>query len=324
MSSASLNFSHQPVLVEPALEALAVSANNVRENGIYVDATFGRGGHTHAILARLGATGRVLAIDRDPDAIAAGQALFKNETRLTLVHARFSALSELLERHELNRRVTGLIIDLGISSPQVDNAMRGFSFLNDGPLDMRMDPQSGISAADWLASVEERELKYVIRRLGEERFAKRIASAIVAVRDIEPIKTTRHLAKIIADSVPVTERHKHPATRTFQAIRIFLNQELEEVENVLPQAINALSTGGRLVVISFHSLEDRMVKRFMRDAAKGDCFPPDFPVTADQLNPQLKLIGKTIRASKQELKCNPRARSAVMRIAEKIAGRVKV
>ena len=308
----------------PVLAAEALSALKVRDDGVYVDATFGRGGHTGCILSQLGESGRVLALDRDPDAITDGRLRFKNESRLTLVHARFSALKEVLLSYDLDRRISGLIIDLGISSPQVDNAARGFSFLNDGPLDMRMDPSHGVSAADWLASVSDKDLVRVLRRYGEERFAKRIAHAIVTTRELEAITTTHQLAKLVSNNVPVKERFKHPATRTFQAIRIYLNEELDEVVNVLPQATESLAEGGRLIIISFHSLEDRLVKRFLRNAAKGDDYPPDFPVTAEQLSPSIKLIGKPVRASEEELARNPRSRSAIMRVAEKLVERTEV
>lgn len=302
---------HVSVLREEAVDAL-----NVTSSSIVVDATYGRGGHTRAILGKLGDTGRMLVIDRDPSAIARANEEWAGEQRIDIVQAPFSRLSAILDSYDLMGRVTGILFDLGVSSPQLDDPGRGFSFSHDGPLDMRMDPGSGISAADWLEQVEEAELIRVLKTLGEERFARRVAAGIKSHGRFE---STAELAGVVAGAVPTREPGKHPATRTFQAIRIAVNRELEEIEGVLPQAVDALAEGGRLVVISFHSLEDRLVKRFIREQSKGDPFPPDLPVRQDMLNPRLKPVGKAIRATGREVEDNRRARSAIMRVAEKIA-----
>ncbi|MEA3291421.1 MAG: 16S rRNA (cytosine(1402)-N(4))-methyltransferase RsmH [Pseudomonadota bacterium] len=305
---------HTPVLEGEVLEALQVSSE-----GVYVDATFGRGGHARAILSRLGEKGRLLVIDRDPAAVAAAQQMLGGDPRVNVVHAPFSSLTAVLARHDIEGRVTGMIFDFGVSSPQLEDGSRGFSFMVDGPLDMRMDTSRGESAAEWLARVDEGELMSILRRFGEERFARRIARAVAEYRAERRIETTAQLASIIAAAVPTREPGKHPATRSFQAIRIAVNEELREIEQALPQAVEALAAGGRLVVISFHSLEDRIVKRFLRDLAKGDPFPPDLPVPASALRPRLRLVGKPVRAGATEVEYNRRARSAVMRVAEKIA-----
>ncbi len=294
----------------------AVAALNINPSSIVVDATYGRGGHTRAILGRLGDKGRMLVIDRDPAAIANAKADWNHEQRIDIVQAPFSRLRDILERYDLTGRVTGLLFDLGVSSPQLDDPGRGFSFSHDGPLDMRMDPGSGVSAADWLEQVEEGELIRVLKSLGEERFARRVAGRIKSHGRFD---STAELADAVAEAVPTREPGKHPATRTFQAIRIAVNRELEEIEGVLPQALDALAKGGRMVVISFHSLEDRLVKRFIREQSKGDPFPPDLPVRQDMLNPRLKPVGKAVRATDSEVDDNRRARSAIMRVAEKIA-----
>ncbi len=304
---------HIPVLSREVVEAL-----NLPADGFLVDATFGRGGHARLCLERLGPNGRILAIDRDPEAVAWGARLFADEPRIKVVRGRFSDLARLIARYVPDVRVDAVLLDLGVSSPQLDSAARGFSFGADGPLDMRMDPESGESAADWLAQVEERELARVIRTLGEERYARRIAAAIKRATAAGALNTTADLAQLVCEAVPTRERHKHPATRTFQAIRMHVNGELDELARVLPQTLDVLAGGGRLVVISFHSLEDRMVKRFMRGESRGDDFPPDMPVTADMLHPRVALVGKAVRAGDAELGKNPRARSAVMRVAEKL------
>jgi 16S rRNA (cytosine1402-N4)-methyltransferase len=301
---------HVTVLLEEAVDALCVKAD-----GTYVDATFGRGGHSHEILRRLGPCGRLFAFDRDPAAIAAAAAL--EDARLVAVHAGFSGLKDELARRQV-QTVDGVLLDLGVSSPQLADAARGFSFRLAGPLDMRMDPTRGRTAADWLAEVDERELTEVIADYGEERFAKQIARAIVAARARGPIRDTRQLAEIVARAVPTREPGQDPATRTFQAIRIFINQELEELSLVLPQCVELLAPGGRLVVISFHSLEDRIVKRFIQREAHPDRLPPKFPVRAHELpKPRLLPVGRAVRPSAAEIRANPRARSAVMRVAER-------
>jgi 16S rRNA (cytosine1402-N4)-methyltransferase len=302
---------HQPVLAAEAVDAL-----QIKPAGVYVDCTFGRGGHSREILKRLGPAGRLIAMDRDPQAVAAGRAV--TDPRFNLLHARFSALAAVLQRSQA-MQVDGVLLDLGVSSPQLDAAERGFSFQQDGPLDMRMDPDSGVSAARWLAHAGEKEIGEVIRRYGEERFAKQIARAIAAARSRQPIHRTRQLAEIVAQAVPAREPRQNPATRTFQALRIYLNQELEELEVVLPQAEAALLPGGRLAVISFHSLEDRIVKRFMQAAAQPP-LPVRLPVRAkDMPLANLKLVGRAIKPTDAEIRANPRARSAVLRVAEKVA-----
>ena len=308
-----MDAAHVPVLAQEAVAALAI-----RSDGVYVDATFGRGGHSRLILDRLGAQGRLIALDRDPDAIRAGEAL--QDKRLTLVRSAFSRLGGVLGELGVTQ-VDGILLDIGVSSPQLDDATRGFSFRFDAPLDMRMDPESGLSAADWLASAAEGEISEVIRTYGEERFAKSIARAIVAAREKEAIRSTGQLANLIAATIKRREPGQHPATRSFQAIRIYLNRELEELSDVLPQCVNALRPGGRLAVISFHSLEDRIVKRFMRDEAMGEQAPARLPIRADMLKPgRLKLIGRAQHASDAEVADNPRARSAVLRVAERAGG----
>jgi 16S rRNA (cytosine1402-N4)-methyltransferase len=306
---------HVPVLAHEAVEALAI-----RADGVYVDATFGRGGHSRLILARLGAGGRLIALDRDPAAIRAGAVL--EDARLTLVHGTFSRLGAVLDELGV-AQVDGILLDIGVSSPQLDDATRGFSFRFDAPLDMRMDPGSGMSAADWLATATEGEISEVIRTYGEERFAKSIARALVAARQKEAIRSTAQLANCIAAAVRKREPGQHPATRTFQAIRIHLNRELEELSSVLPQCVDRLAPGGRLAVISFHSLEDRIVKRFMRDEALGEQAPARLPIPASMLKPgRLRLVGRARHATAAEVAANPRARSAVLRVAERCRGGV--
>jgi len=306
----SVALQHTTVLLDEAVDAL-----NLRPDGVYVDGTFGRGGHSRLILQRLGATGKLVALDRDPEAVAAGREI--GDSRLLLVHRRFSALAEVLAELGIER-VDGVLLDLGVSSPQIDDAARGFSFRFDGPLDMRMDTASGQTAAEWINGTTEQQLYKVIRDYGEERFAKQVARTIVAARQDGPIDTTGQLSAIVAKAVKTREPGQDPATRTFQAIRIFLNQELEELSLVLPQCVEALAPHGRLAVISFHSLEDRVVKRFIRDLEKPDTLPSKLPVRARDL-PAARLIavGKARRASCQEVSANPRSRSAVLRVAER-------
>jgi 16S rRNA (cytosine1402-N4)-methyltransferase len=300
---------HTPVLVSEAIEALAI-----QPAGTYVDGTFGRGGHSREILSRLGADGCLIALDRDPEAEHAARAIA--DPRFVFHRTRFSQLEVVLGE----RRVQGMLFDLGVSSPQLEDPARGFSFRTDGPLDMRMDPASGPSAAEWLATAEEEAIREVIREYGEERFAKQIAAAIVAARARAPLLRTRQLADLVAGAVRTREPGQDPATRTFQALRIHLNRELEEVSLMLPKATAHLAAGGRLAVISFHSLEDRIVKRFMQAAARPDV-PRGLPLRASEM-PQaaLKLVGRAVRASAQETRRNPRARSATLRVAERTAG----
>jgi 16S rRNA (cytosine1402-N4)-methyltransferase len=305
---------HRPVLLEQVLEAL-----RVEPDGLYIDGTFGRGGHAAAVLERLGTEGRLLAFDKDPDAVEFAAERFGNEPRLIMRSGSFINLATVVTELGWQGRVNGILFDLGVSSPQLDDAARGFSFLKPGPLDMRMNPRAGISASQWLAEAGEREIADVLWKYGEERFSRRIARAIVRTRDEAPVTTTEQLATLVGEAVPGREAKKHPATRSFQAIRIFINRELEEVEAVLPQAVDALAPGGRLVVISFHSLEDRIVKRFIRDQHRGPQLPPDLPVAPPAYAPKLKPVGKQIRADAAEVKINPRARSAVLRVAERAA-----
>jgi len=305
---------HTPVLRDEVLAGLAI-----RPEGRYCDATFGRGGHTAAILGALGPNGRVVAIDRDPDAIRAGQRRFAGETRLTLVRGSFGPLEERVRAAGIEGELDGVLLDLGVSSPQLDEAARGFSFMQDGPLDMRMDNEAGQSAAQWLAKAGEREIGDVLRELGEERFARRIARAIVAARLVEPIERTGQLATIVAAAVPTREPGKHPATRAFQAIRIHVNRELEQLESALPQAVRLLAPGGRLCVISFHSLEDRLAKRFIRREEQGDPVYAGLPQVPPHARPRLERVGRAIVAGEAEVASNPRARSAVLRIAERVA-----
>lgn len=306
---------HQSVLYEEALDSLRIKAD-----GIYIDCTFGRGGHSFGILEKLGKNGKLLAFDRDIDAInspEAGQLL--GDQRFHLHHGCFADLAAVSEQLGYTGRVDGILMDLGVSSPQLDNAERGFSFLRDGPLDMRMDTDHGLTAAQYLAQVEEQDLVKVLFEYGEERFAKRIAKAIVERCRQQPLQTTRQLAKLIEDSVPFKDKYKHPATRTFQAIRIEINQELEQVKTALQQAVKVLAPGGRLVVIAFHSLEDRIVKRFIRGESGLKHNPGKLPIKEQDIaKGQLKKVGKSIRAQAEELQFNPRARSAIMRVAEKI------
>jgi 16S rRNA (cytosine1402-N4)-methyltransferase len=305
---------HTPVLLDEVLAGLAV-----RPDGRYCDATFGRGGHTAAILGALGPAGRVVAIDRDPAAIESGRRRFAGEPRLVLVPGSFGPLEQRVRAAGIEGELDGVLMDLGVSSPQLDEAARGFSFMQDGPLDMRMDNESGQSAAQWLAKAGEREIAEVIRTFGEERYARRIARAIVTARAAAPLARTAQLAAVVADAVPTREPGRHPATRTFQAIRIHVNGELGELECALPQAVHVLRAGGRLCVISFHSLEDRMVKRFIRREEQGDPVYAGLPERPAHARPRLVRVGGAIMAGEAELRANPRARSAVLRIAERLA-----
>jgi 16S rRNA (cytosine1402-N4)-methyltransferase len=303
---------HVPVLLGPVLDGLEIKAD-----GLYVDGTFGRGGHSSAILQRLNADGRLIAIDRDPQAVAAAAPLLTNDPRFTLIRSDFADLARQFDQMELTGGVDGMLFDLGVSSPQLDEAERGFSFLRDGPLDMRMDPDTGISAAEWLNTGSEKALKQVLYKYGEERDAPRIARAIIAARTNAEIATTGQLADVVSSVIPAHTRKKHPATKTFQAIRIFINDELEQLDKVLTQSLDLLATGGRLCVISFHSLEDRIVKRFMRDASRESEQWRGMPNVPPEFQAKLKLIGKVITASAEEIAANVRARSARLRIAER-------
>lgn len=305
---------HITVLLHEAVDGLAI-----KPDGIYIDGTFGRGGHSRLILSRLSDKGRLIAIDRDPRAIAEAKTI--QDPRFCIFHRAFSALPEICQSLDLVGKIDGILLDLGVSSPQLDEAERGFSFMRDGPLDMRMDTTKGISAMEWLAQVSVEDLAWVLKTFGEERFAKRIAQAVVSYNKSanEKISRTLQLAEIIAAAVPFKDKHKHPATRTFQAIRIFINSELDELDNALQSALSVLAPQGRLSIISFHSLEDRMVKQFMRKHSKGEAVPKGLPILESELtkNIPLKTIGKAVMPSEAEITANPRARSAVLRIAEK-------
>lgn len=304
---------HITVLLREAVEALVTDTS-----GFYVDGTFGRGGHSALVLEHLSAQGRLLGIDKDMAAITAAQHRFKGDPRFSIAHGSFAALANLVAERGMSGKVQGVLLDLGVSSPQLDEAERGFSFLHDGPLDMRMDQTSGQSAAEWVNTASEDDIAWVLKEYGEERFAKRMARAIVAERQKTPFTRTRHLAEVIKEANPAWEKGKHPATRAFQAIRIQINNELGDLDNVLTQALEVLAPGGRLVVISFHSLEDREVKRFIRRQEQGDPVPKGLPVRDDQLNKRMRSLGKAIKASDEEVKVNVRSRSAVMRVAEKL------
>jgi 16S rRNA (cytosine1402-N4)-methyltransferase len=307
-------FVHTPVLLREVLAAL-----DIRAGGRYVDATFGRGGHSAAILERVGPQGAVIAFDRDPAAIAAGRERFANDGRMTLVSSAFSRLSTVVAQMGLAGAIDGVLLDLGVSSPQLDDASRGFSFTHDGPLDMRMDVSTGASAADFVAKASEHDIARVIRDFGEERFAKRIARAIVNARREAPIVRTAQLAEIVAHAIPKWEPGKHPATRTFQAIRIQVNQEFEEIRAALAGSLAVLAPAGRLCVISFHSLEDNIVKRFMQQHSQEDPVYAGLPDVPAHARPKLKRIGKAIHPGEEEIAANPRARSAVLRVAERVA-----
>ncbi|HAJ92539.1 MAG TPA: 16S rRNA (cytosine(1402)-N(4))-methyltransferase RsmH [Gammaproteobacteria bacterium] len=306
-------YTHQPVLLAEVLTGLSI-----KPDGVYVDGTFGRGGHAGAILAVLGPQGRLLAMDRDPEAVQSAEQQFGADPRFEIEQGAFTMLSEVVAQRRLQGRVNGLLLDLGVSSPQLDDASRGFSFSADGPLDMRMDPSSGSSASEWLETASEGDIARVLKTYGEERFSRRIARSIVEVRHASPLRTTRQLAELIAAAVPVREKHKHPATRSFQAIRIYINNELDEITAVLGQGCEMLAPHGRMAVISFHSLEDRIVKRFIRDEYRGAQPPQEFPLAGMDYVPRMRPVGKAIRAGEKEVSSNPRARSAVLRVAERL------
>lgn len=305
-------FDHTPVLLEPVIEALSI-----KPNGCYIDGTFGRGGHSLEILKRLGPEGKLIVFDKDPAAMhAAQQKGFMDDARFAFQAGSFTQIGDYLAEHHLQEKVDGILFDLGVSSGQLDDAARGFSFMKEGPLDMRMNPNAGMDAASWLNSAKEEDIVSVLKEYGQERFARRIAGAIVKKRDASPLRTTTDLVDIVIDASPRIEKHKHPATRTFQAVRIFINRELDDLQEVLSQCIDALSIGGKLVIISFHSLEDRIVKQFMQVHAK-DNMPADIPITADKLLTRLARP-KRVLPTKKEITKNVRARSAVLRIAEKL------
>ncbi len=306
---------HVSVLLQESLEALAI-----RPDGIYLDATFGRGGHSRAILSQLNADGRLYALDRDPTAIEAAKAL-ADDPRFTIIHTPFSQLDEVLDAQQLRGKIDGILFDLGVSSPQLDDAERGFSFMREGPLDMRMDTSRGETAADFLNRASADDIAFVLREYGEERFAWRIAQAIVQQREENPLQTTKQLADLIDKAVPFKDKHKHPATRSFQGIRIHVNGELQEIEQALSAAVSGLKPEGRLAVISFHSLEDRLVKRFLRAQSKGKDIPAGLPLRDDQIDrgQTVRLIGKAQKPSAEEIRANPRARSSVLRVAARLA-----
>ena len=305
--------SHQSVLLTEAIEALAI-----KPEGVYLDGTFGRGGHSAEILKKLDQRGRLLAMDQDPQAVMSAKTRFGDDPRFEMVHGNFESLLDVVNQRGLGKKINGVLLDLGVSSPQLDDALRGFSFMKSGPLDMRMNPHAGQSAAQWLASVEESELVEVLFRLGEEKFARRIARAIIEARQQQPVDDTLQLAQIISDAVPKKEKHKHPATRSFQAIRIYINRELDVLEKALGGAVEILAPHGRLVVISFHSLEDRIVKRFMRNKSRGPQLPKDLPVLDSDIKIPFRVVGKAIKPGKEEIERNPRARSSVLRILERV------
>lgn len=307
-------FSHISVLLNECMEGLAIDPD-----GIYVDATFGRGGHSRKILEQLSDQGRLIAFDRDPQAIVAAQPLL-DDNRFSIIHEPFGTLAEQLQAQGLAGSIDGVLMDLGVSSPQLDDADRGFSFLRDGPLDMRMDTSRGMSAADWLNTAELQDITQVIKEFGEEKFGKRIAHAIVERRETQPLSRTLELAELIDAAVPVKDKYKHPATRAFQGIRIYINAELEQLRVGLKAAVDVLKPGGRLAVISFHSLEDRLVKRFIKDQSKGKVVPHNLPVTQAEIDADkvLKPIGKAIKPSAEEIDINVRSRSSVLRVAEKL------
>lgn len=308
-------FTHQTVMLQEAVDAL-----NIKEDGIYIDGTFGRGGHSRLILSRLSSSGRLIVVDRDTRAIEAAKAL--NDPRVSIVHDGFANLYSHIETFGLIGKIDGLLLDLGVSSPQLDDAERGFSFMRDGPLDMRMDTTRGLSAAQWLQTVSAEELESVIKQFGEERFSKRIAVAIVARMQSDPMTRTLELANLVANTVPMKDKNKHPATRTFQAIRMKVNEELAQIETVLNAALDILRPEGRLSVITFHSLEDRLVKTFIRTHSRVPTLPRGLPLTTSQIAEmsstlKLKEIPKK-KPSKEEIKVNNRSRSAMLRIAEKL------
>ena len=296
-----------------------IDALNIRNGGVYVDATLGRAGHARAVTELMGEQGRLIGIDRDPRAVELGREVFANDERVKVLHGEFNQLDELLSQHTELSKVDGILMDLGVSSPQLDQAERGFSFMRDGELDMRMNPTQGQTAAQWIETVEERDFMMVLFELGEEKYARRIARAVVEARQETKIESTLQLASIVEQAMPKKEKNKHPATRTFQAIRLHINEELFQVKSALPQAVERLAEGGRLAVISFHSLEDRIVKRFMRELSTPNLPPKNIPVSEEAYRTPLKTIGKAIKPSKSEIAENPRSRSSVLRIAERTA-----
>ena len=304
---------HTTVLLHETVEGCMTDPD-----GIYVDGTFGRGGHSRLLLQQLSEKGRLIGFDKDPLAIASGKELESEDSRFRIVQSSFADMPQELKALGIDH-VTGILLDLGVSSPQLDDAERGFSFMKDGPLDMRMNPDEGLSAAEWVAKTPEAEIARVFYEYGEERFGRRMAKALVRERQEREITRTSELAEIIKVANPAWEKHKHPATRAFQAIRIAVNNELGDLEKVLAESVDLLAPKGRLAVISFHSLEDRMVKRFIRAQEKGLDLPPGFPVTEDQLGRTMKKIGKAIMPTKEEIRCNTRSRSAVLRLAERLA-----
>ncbi len=308
-----MNFEHKPVLLRESVEALAIEPD-----GIYVDGTFGRGGHSQQILEQLGSNGRLIAFDKDPQAIVTADEKFSHESRFSIHHGSFAELEEYLIAQGLCGKINGILLDLGVSSPQLDDAQRGFSFQQSGPLDMRMNDQQGMNAAQWINKAKETEIANVIYEYGEERYSRRIARAIVLARENELLNDTRQLAEIIKQAHPRWEKKKHPATRSFQGIRIFINNELGDLDECLQQSYRCLAEEGHLAVISFHSLEDRKVKRFFKRMVDGDKLPPDIPIMDEAVNRKMRLVGKRIKAGKQELDENPRARSAVLRVASKL------
>lgn len=305
---------HVPVMLREAIDAL-----DVRSAGVYVDGTFGRGGHAREILARLGHDGRLLAFDKDPQAVRVARGHLAHDPRFSIVQGSFARLPEVAAEHGLVGRINGFLLDLGVSSPQLDDPGRGFSFSADGPLDMRMDPSRGITAGEWLVAASEAEIADVLHEFGEERFARRVARAIKSRCAQGPIRSTTELAEVVARACPIREKHKHPATRTFQALRIHINRELDDLASALRGALEVFSAGARLVVISFHSLEDRIVKRFFREQAQGPQLPKGVPVTHEEVRGRLRLLGGAQKPSVEEIAENPRARSAVMRVAEVLA-----
>lgn len=312
ISNQAQAYSHETVLLYETVAALQVA------DGVYVDGTFGRGGHSRLLLEQLGRDGQLVVVDKDPLAIEAAEELAKKDSRVVVCHASFADLKAQLQILGLAGRVDGLLLDLGVSSPQLDDASRGFSFRADGPLDMRMDPTSGVSAAHWVAHVDETELANVLFRYGDERYSRRIARAIVRARGESPITTTLQLADVISKAHPAWERHKHPATRSFQAIRIYINAELSDLETLLADCVDLLASGGRLAVISFHSLEDRLVKHFIREQEKGPELPPGLPILEVDIKRTMKKVGKPVKASPGEVQANVRSRSATLRVAEKL------
>lgn len=317
MSSQALEQSqtlHKSVLLDESLTGLAI-----KPDGVYMDATFGRGGHSQHLLAQLSDQGRLIALDRDLQAIESAQR-FADDSRFIIEHVTFSQIDEVAKKHGVDGKVDGVLMDFGVSSPQLDDAERGFSFLRDGPLDMRMDTSKGVSAAEWLQYAGEDDISQVIKEFGEEKFGKRIAHAIVNQRLIKPLETTLELADLIDEAVPVKDKFKHPATRAFQGIRIYINSELDEVRTGLKNALSCLGSGGRLAVISFHSLEDRLVKRFMREQSRGMQVPKRMAITQAEIDASraMKLVGKATKPSAEEISINPRARSSVLRVAEKL------